>query len=48
MILADHHVAEALRVCTRAMLLLDGAVALTAEPDVFRDEPLVRERYLPG
>ncbi len=47
-VLADHHVAEALRVCTRAMLLLDGAVALTAEPGVFREDPLVKERYLQG
>jgi lipopolysaccharide export system ATP-binding protein len=47
-VLADHHVAEALRVCTRAMLLLDGAVAVVAEPAAFRDDPLVKERYLVG
>jgi lipopolysaccharide export system ATP-binding protein len=47
-ILADHHVAEALRVCTRALLLLDGRVALSAEPGAFRDDPLVKERYLTG
>jgi lipopolysaccharide export system ATP-binding protein len=45
-LLADHHVAEALRVCTRAILLLDGAVATEAEPAAFRDDPLVRGRYL--
>jgi lipopolysaccharide export system ATP-binding protein len=45
-VLADHHVAEALRVCTRAMLLLDGVVERSASPDAFRDDPLVRERYL--
>jgi lipopolysaccharide export system ATP-binding protein len=45
-VLADHHVAEALRVCDRALLLLDGAVAVSAEPDAFRDDPLVRGRYL--
>jgi lipopolysaccharide export system ATP-binding protein len=45
--LADHHVAEALRVCTRALLLLDGAVATMATPEVFRDDPLVKGRYLP-
>jgi lipopolysaccharide export system ATP-binding protein len=45
-VLADHHVAEALRVCTRAMLLLDGVVRTTADPDAFRRDPLVRERYL--
>lgn len=44
--LADHHVAEALRVCTRALLLLDGAVALEAEPDDFEKHELVRGRYL--
>jgi lipopolysaccharide export system ATP-binding protein len=47
-VLADHHVAEALRVCTRAMLLLDGAVATMGHPDDFRENPLVKERYLPG
>jgi lipopolysaccharide export system ATP-binding protein len=47
-LLADHHVAEALRVCTRALLLLDGAVATMATPDAFRDDPLVRGRYLPA
>jgi lipopolysaccharide export system ATP-binding protein len=47
-ILADHHVAEALRVCTRAVLLLDGAVAVSADPEAFRAHPVVRERYLPG
>jgi lipopolysaccharide export system ATP-binding protein len=45
-LLADHHVAEALRVCSRAVLLLDGAVAASATPDRFRDDPLVKSRYL--
>jgi lipopolysaccharide export system ATP-binding protein len=45
-LLADHHVAEALRVCTRALLLLDGAVAVEAAPDAFREDPLVQGRYL--
>ena len=44
--LADHHVAEALRVCTRALLLLDGAVAVSAPAGDFADDPLVRGRYL--
>lgn len=44
--LADHHVEEALRVCTRAVLLLDGQVAAEAEPDEFREHPLVASRYL--
>ena len=45
-LLADHHVAEALRVCTRALLLLDGAVAVCAQADEFAEHPLVRGRYL--
>jgi lipopolysaccharide export system ATP-binding protein len=45
-LLADHHVAEALRVCTRALLLLDGEVALEADPDSFREHPTVVGRYL--
>ncbi len=47
-VLADHHVAEALRVCSRALLLLDGAVATMATPAAFRDDPLVKGRYLPA
>ena len=45
-ILADHHVAEALRVCTHAILLLDGAVAAEARASEFADLPIVRGRYL--
>lgn len=45
-LLADHHVAEALRVCTRAVLLLDGEVAIEAEPDGFLEHPTVVGRYL--
>jgi lipopolysaccharide export system ATP-binding protein len=45
-LLADHHVAEALRVCTRAVLLLDGAVAVCAAAAEFPEHPLVRGRYL--
>ncbi|WP_394841489.1 ATP-binding cassette domain-containing protein [Pendulispora brunnea] len=45
-LLADHHVEEALRVCSRAILLLDGAVAVTAVPGEFEKHPLVRGRYL--
>jgi lipopolysaccharide export system ATP-binding protein len=45
-LLADHHVAEALRVCTRAVLLLDGAIAASAPAASFPDDPLVRGRYL--
>jgi lipopolysaccharide export system ATP-binding protein len=45
-LLADHHVAEALRVCTRAVLLLDGACEVSASTGEFQDHPLVRGRYL--
>lgn len=44
--LADHHVAEALHACDRAMLLLDGRVEVEANPRDFREHPLVRGRYL--
>jgi lipopolysaccharide export system ATP-binding protein len=46
-LLADHHVEEALRVCTRAILLLDGEIAIDSDdPASFRDHPLVVGRYL--
>ena len=45
-LLADHHVAEALRVCTRAVLLLDGAIAIEADPETFLEHPTVVGRYL--
>jgi lipopolysaccharide export system ATP-binding protein len=45
-VLADHHVVEALRVCSRAVLLLDGVVAAAAPAGQFADHPLVRGRYL--
>ncbi len=45
-VLADHHVAEALALATRAVLLLDGMVATEGDPETFQDHPLVRGRYL--
>jgi ABC-type multidrug transport system ATPase subunit len=45
-LLADHHVEEALAICSRAVLLLDGAVAVDATPSAFHEHPLVRGRYL--
>jgi lipopolysaccharide export system ATP-binding protein len=45
-LLADHHVAEALRVCSRAILLLEGSVAGAAIASEFSALPLVRARYL--
>jgi len=45
-VLADHHVAEALLVCDRAMLLLDGKIEASGPPEEFREHPLVVGRYL--
>ncbi len=45
-VLADHHVAQALAVCDRALLLVDGQVATSTTPAAFGDEPAVRARYL--
>jgi lipopolysaccharide export system ATP-binding protein len=45
-LLADHHVAEALAICTRAVLLLDGKIAVEAAPEEFREHELVKGRYL--
>lgn len=45
-ILADHHVEEALHVCTRALLLLGGEVLADEAAAAFAGHPLVRGRYL--
>jgi lipopolysaccharide export system ATP-binding protein len=45
-VLADHHVAEALIVCDRAMLLVDGKIEAAGDPESFRAHPLVVGRYL--
>lgn len=45
-LLADHHVDEALAICDRALLLLDGAIAVAGSPEAFRADPLVASRYL--
>jgi lipopolysaccharide export system ATP-binding protein len=45
-LLSDHHVVEALRVCTRAVLLLDGQIAMEGNPEEFQEHPLVVGRYL--
>lgn len=45
-VLADHHVAEALRVCDRAVLLVDGKIEASGAPEAFRSHPLVQSRYL--
>jgi lipopolysaccharide export system ATP-binding protein len=44
-IVADHHVAEALRLCDRAALLLEGEVALVASSSEFGLHELVRRHY---
>ena len=45
-VLADHHVEEALAVCSRALLLLDGEIVVDDNPELFRTNTLVRGRYL--
>jgi lipopolysaccharide export system ATP-binding protein len=45
-VFADHHVAEVLAICTRALLLLDGEVATVSDPVSFQEHPLVQGRYL--
>ncbi len=45
-LIADHHVAEALRICARAVLLLDGQIATAASADRFLDLPEVQRSYL--
>jgi lipopolysaccharide export system ATP-binding protein len=44
-IVADHRVAEALRLCHRAALLVDGQIALMAPADEFCRHELVRKHY---
>ncbi len=44
-LVSDHHVEAALRLCDRAVLLLDGEIALEASPEGFRTHPLVLSRY---
>jgi lipopolysaccharide export system ATP-binding protein len=44
-IVADHHVAEALRLCDRAALLLAGEVAVVATPAQFCQDARVRQHY---
>jgi len=44
-LLADHHAAEALKVCDRALLLLEGEIAVEAPAAEFSDHDLVRKHY---
>jgi lipopolysaccharide export system ATP-binding protein len=44
-VLADHHVAEALRLCDRAVLLLGGEIAVVAPPVEFCKDPRVERHY---
>ena len=44
-ILADHHVAEALGLCDRAALLLGGEIALASAPSEFCRDPRVQQHY---
>lgn len=45
-VLADHHMAEALQICDRAALLLDGRIVALAGPDEIRRHPSLQQRYL--
>jgi lipopolysaccharide export system ATP-binding protein len=45
-LVADHHVAEALRICSRAMLLVDGSIARAASAAEFLSLPEVQRSYL--
>ena len=47
-LIADHHVDEALRLCDRAALLLEGEIAAVAAPPEFLSHPLVRKHYSEG
>jgi lipopolysaccharide export system ATP-binding protein len=44
-VLADHHVAEALRLCDRAALLLGGEIVVVAPPGEFCNDPRVERHY---
>ncbi len=45
-VLADHRIREALTMCDRAALLVDGRIELSSGPETFSDHPAVRRRYL--
>lgn len=45
-LLSDHHVAEALRICDRAALLLDGRIEAMGTPAELEAHPSLRQRYL--
>jgi lipopolysaccharide export system ATP-binding protein len=45
-VLADHRIREALGMCDRAALLVDGRIEVLSGPGTFSDHPAVRRRYL--
>lgn len=45
-IVADHHVAEALDLCDRAVLLLHGEIVASVPAAEFRRHPLVQKHYV--
>jgi lipopolysaccharide export system ATP-binding protein len=45
-ILADHHIQEALAICDRALLLVDGAAVVEAKAAEFANHVTVQQRYL--
>jgi lipopolysaccharide export system ATP-binding protein len=45
-VLADHRIGEALRMCDEALLIVDGRIELCAAPADFSSHPAVLRRYL--
>jgi lipopolysaccharide export system ATP-binding protein len=45
-VIADHRIREALSICDRALLMLDGRIELDAKPEEFSGHEAVRRRYL--
>lgn len=45
-LISDHRVREALDLCQRALLLIDGRAVLEVPAKEFANHPLVRQRYL--
>lgn len=45
-VLADHRIGEALRMCDEALLIVDGRIELCAAPAEFSSHPAVLRRYL--
>lgn len=44
--IADHHVSEALTLCARAILLVEGRVVLSGQASTFSEHELVNKHYI--